>query len=1394
MKRLIYITLLFSLLISFSVTYASVDYSRLTDLEILKGDEDGLRLDDIVTRKELAVIIARVSGEAKYAENYPVRSLFQDVEESYYSSFISWAYSKGFFSDISNKKFRPDETVGDKDFERAILKVLGYNVPDSYIKYKAKELDIDIQKTDGISRKMMADSISRALDVKLKDRNITLYENLLEKRKEKIENQIINLETVSATDMIVEFSERIDTSNVEIKIVDKKNPFKKLSIKNIMFLSDNKYIITVSRLESDNEYYLSYKDVNYPFSPQKNISAVLNVKEVEVIDKNKIYVKFNNRLIPDSALKKENYVLEGLDIISVDLCEDISSVVITTEKMTNEEYYNFYLENVIGLGDSKLERVEYVVKGYIDNKRPKLISANITSNNVLEIVFSDKSGIDLIDLLTLDNFKIKGKNSVKTIDSIVTSKTDIPFETKVRIKTKTYLDESEYNLEINHISDNSIVQNSIENLNVSVIQNSIDINGPEIVRVEALGRNKINVVIRDENSIDNKSIFDAGNYFISGDIQVTNIILDSDNHHMREGIMSIILETTNMSKDKEYSIYLKNIKDIYDNYLHSEEVRFFSKTVDNVSPKVSEIKVIDKNTISIKFDEKINRVNSLNNENYLIDNLVGNPNEVSYNETDNTLILKVSDLEKSKEYLLSVKNIMDYNMNEMGTKSYSFVYSYQNTEYKINGLEFLDSNLVKVDFNSNVDNTDDLKLILEDVNGSKKVEFQSVWYRIKDKSVVFFKSDIPLKTSCNYRISNISKLYIEQNYRNKLYYYDYSTSSNRILSYKILGNNEMTLYFNKYFYVMEDEINENVIQFDFNPENRSLNLKFRESFSRNEMYLDLSYVKSIDGKSLYNKDDYKGLYKFVLNFNKNNPIEKIKVYNFYNISIFHNTPVFGKYYKIINLTKAQEMKILNVGVDSRDSKKVNLLISDRLEEDDDYSIVVYNDSQYTSESESKGFDVDFDQYLVAKVIDNDTIEIYDEYVNLYEISLYQVDSNYKKIGSNLVMLKEEKNGKYVVKSTIELLENFKYLLDYGESQIYLNGKAETINGQISMIADRQYTGKVLIEGEKIIREEDKKYQGKLYKIDSMEEITMYDGVDNQFLITEPINVGDKVLFRWYENDNLKYSSQLVVKDDIKDYYDEYFERINSFDPNTIIKDLIDLSNISAYISRENILPKNALYYIDNLKIKNEYTIYELYSIIKGVNAYYGSGEKLAIEDQVINFENFTYSLDDDMTISYCASNYGLASNNLKKMVDALPLSEKSEYTSRVNKIEQRITESVSINKIVVGREKMLNKKESETYFTPKYYNIKGVELLKSLKNDNISINSEWKILKYDESSHKYVENVDNLSIISENGGVKVVIIDEESSEGIYKIHLKINQNIFGKENREVLGEGELIIQ
>lgn len=169
MKKLITITL--SIVLLFSTTYAHDNYiQELKSLRIFEGDENGLRLEDNITKAELAKVLCSSMGiEMNYSlDDDP----FKDVPYSHWAcGYIRHTVAVALLDFSEDYYFHPESNVTHIDAIKAILTTLGYN---EYAKLSghiqtAKKLgltkDYDKHLSEYAKRQDIALLIHNALDI-----------------------------------------------------------------------------------------------------------------------------------------------------------------------------------------------------------------------------------------------------------------------------------------------------------------------------------------------------------------------------------------------------------------------------------------------------------------------------------------------------------------------------------------------------------------------------------------------------------------------------------------------------------------------------------------------------------------------------------------------------------------------------------------------------------------------------------------------------------------------------------------------------------------------------------------------------------------------------------------------------------------------------------------------------------------------------------------------------------------------------------------------------------------------------------------------------------------------------------------------------------------------------
>lgn len=120
------------------------------------------------------------------------------------------------------------------------------------------------------------------------------------------------------------------------------------------------------------------------------------------------------------------------------------------------------------------------------------------------------------------------------------------------------------------------------------------------------------------------------------------------------------------------------------NYTSTRSDKFFFDNIhlqgeafqDTIKPSISNLNVLDSNTLELTFSEKVEQTTALNPSNYNVNKSFGNPTAVSYPGNDSSIVnLSFSNnFGNGIEYYLTVENVADKSNNIMEVDSFPFLY------------------------------------------------------------------------------------------------------------------------------------------------------------------------------------------------------------------------------------------------------------------------------------------------------------------------------------------------------------------------------------------------------------------------------------------------------------------------------------------------------------------------------------------------------------------------------------------------------------------------------------------------------------------------------------------------------------------------------------------------
>lgn len=132
MSKYILILAMLLLLQFNNVTYMESNEETGADLLMKYGFITGIdgdaMLDKIITRAQVAVLMAELHGDKETAANFPLPSEFSDVPDGmWYTPYITYGKIYGYLGGYPDGTFKPNEPVDAQEFAAFMMNAMGYN-------------------------------------------------------------------------------------------------------------------------------------------------------------------------------------------------------------------------------------------------------------------------------------------------------------------------------------------------------------------------------------------------------------------------------------------------------------------------------------------------------------------------------------------------------------------------------------------------------------------------------------------------------------------------------------------------------------------------------------------------------------------------------------------------------------------------------------------------------------------------------------------------------------------------------------------------------------------------------------------------------------------------------------------------------------------------------------------------------------------------------------------------------------------------------------------------------------------------------------------------------------------------------------------------------------------
>lgn len=701
MKRTLSLVLaLVMVLGTFSVTFAAEKTVEekageiLKTLEVMTGDDAGLRLEDGLKREEAVVMIARLKGQLEVAQNFPTKPTYKDITNKAYEPLLAWAKEDGTFVGHSETKFGFGDNITTQEYASVVLRILGYEVGVEKeitwndVMAKAEELGLlkNIDAKADFLRGNMAVMTLNALRTNVKDSKETLAEKLeldvpAEEPELSTDIEITAAKAVANNKVEVKVKEEVAASVADFTIV-KKGTTTEVEIKDVVKESAKVFVLETEALVGGTAYTVKSNGKELNFTGIKVDTTAPTVVKVSAVDTNTFEITFSDVMDKVTAENVENYGFnKNLNVVSAKLSSSRKVVTLTVDAAKRNTAYTLTIENVTNSDGKVMNKVTRNVTAIEYKTAPTIISAKPLTSRMVEVKFkSGNYGMNKESLEASENYSIKDLaiTEVKAYDA----DEDDLYETVV-LYTEEQTAGKSYTLTVEGVKDDSVLQNVLVKTTRTLRGLKADTVSPQPQKATPTNNNEIEVLFTDNSAMDIASMTDLANYKITyrdgGSTEVLPIIEVKAKATEYPGAYNpakkgVTLITESQDIKKSYTIEISNVADEYGNAMKATKKFIFQgRDVDTNPPYVTKVEYVNTNTVKVTFDNTVNKATAQDVANYQINNDIGSPIAAKLGDDNKTVTLTTQTLSANKSYTITITNVEDKFGNAIGSIKVGFV-------------------------------------------------------------------------------------------------------------------------------------------------------------------------------------------------------------------------------------------------------------------------------------------------------------------------------------------------------------------------------------------------------------------------------------------------------------------------------------------------------------------------------------------------------------------------------------------------------------------------------------------------------------------------------------------------------------------------------------------------
>lgn len=384
------------------------------------------------------------------------------------------------------------------------------------------------------------------------------------------------------------------------------------------------------------------------------------VTGINLIDYNTIEISFSEKMDGQSVENKNNYAISpSLAVNSIDLDQAKTKAILHTDTHSSSVNYVLNINNLKDARGNTLTNTFSISYSFADQSPPQVVSVQAENRTTLNCYFSKK--MDYASISNKNNYKIEPH--VDIYDILIDNTLQ-----KVTLRTEEHQPVISYKITISGVKD--FKQKQLP----QPFSYSYSFTADQALPIPVVAAQVTDVIFSNLQTIrvyfnqqmDKLSMADAANYSISPAVQILSINPDQSQ-------MFVVIGTSTHQMEKDYTLTIKNVKNISDIALaqpYTKKYRFS----DTNPPFVSGINLLNATTLEITFNEAVDQASAVNKDHYSISPDIA-VHQVVLDQSKTKATITTDAHSNSVTYKLTVQGVKDTKGNAITNPfviSYSF--------------------------------------------------------------------------------------------------------------------------------------------------------------------------------------------------------------------------------------------------------------------------------------------------------------------------------------------------------------------------------------------------------------------------------------------------------------------------------------------------------------------------------------------------------------------------------------------------------------------------------------------------------------------------------------------------------------------------------------------------